>query len=1095
MFTRYKIIRSFKELKQLVEACLKTGYASVDFETNGKGIYTDEFKPTILSVTFQVGSGCSIPLQHFDESLEWMQDGVWLDWLLYFGRNVIENPKVVKIAWNWKFDNQIFQKYHIYSRGTVIDGMLAKYLLNEERPNGLKDMVRRYLPEFADYEKYDKFETISWDKKPLEPLCKYGCMDTDFTFRLAMFLEKKLIDKGFYNLYRNLIMPASKVLQEAESNGLPFDIELNSELTEKYATLIKEVTSNLRNLKVIRRYEKKLLSDRISNYIDKLNEEIAQLSDDPSKARSIKTREAKISRVLAGEYVTKDEKKLVEPINFNSQKQMVDLLYNSKKGFKFPILEYTRDAKTKNPSDNPSTSSDTLEKLIPDDKTGFIKNLLDLRGLDKMNSTYILGLRELVQSDNRVHPTFLIHGTVSGRLSSRNPNGQNIPKVMVNPDIKRQFITPPGKLFLTYDYSQAELRILAHLAKEDTMLEWFRTGKDIHLASACKKYHEDYDSILPIYEDEQHELYPLWKKRRKQAKTINFGIVYEQSAKKLAESLSTPDEKVSGEEGQVFLDEYFETFPKIKRFMDRQHKFMEKHGYCESLFGRRRRCPKVYSDNYSEYLEALRQCVDEETEALTTDGWKRYDQLYNGQLILTKNCNTGILEWQPIENINIYPDYQGDLYSFEGKTFSALTNGKHRWLCNHDSKPGSKAEFLTTEELYNSKIVRPIHRTGEYNGNSKKVLDDDLVYLLGIILTDGHLRYYRDKTKPRYGKPWYALITQSKEKNIPLIQSAIDKLDNRFTYIHKVYGKKHVWKFNKDFADYLDTIIPNKKLNMSLIHSLTKSQIRLLLDGMILGDGCKHGTRILTSSIEQANLIQVLVVMAGYYSNILINDNRGIHISNKIKRGKIITKNISYLVTIGESKYFHHRSTRGINHIKKLSNQKQLIWCPTVKNGTWVCRRKGKTYITGNSTNMPCQSAASDMALFASIIVYEKVKKGELPPMQEVNTVHDSVYQFIEPRYITPDTIFGIWDICRNPSTKKYFGFEIKDVDMSMDFTVGRTMAEELPYIPGYDYNKMLSPNFDIDEYYAEHRKVKGIQIVDYPKEFKEYFRESWRKR
>lgn len=165
------------------------------------------------------------------------------------------------------------------------------------------------------------------------------------------------------------------------------------------------------------------------------------------------------------------------------------------------------------------------------------------------------------------------------------------------------------------------------------------------------------------------------------------------------------------------------------------------------------------------------------------------------------------------------------------------------------------------------------------------------------------------------------------------------------------------------------------------------------------------------------------------------------------------------------------------------------------KNGTWVCRRKGKTYITGNSTNMPCQSAASDMALFASIIVYEKVKKGELPPMQEVNTVHDSVYQFIEPRYITPDTIFGIWDICRNPSTKKYFGFEIKDVDMSMDFTVGRTMAEELPYIPGYDYNKMLSPNFDIDEYYAEHRKVKGIQIVDYPKEFKEYFRESWGKR
>ena len=1091
MFTRYKIIRSFKELKQLVEACLNTGYASVDFETNAEGIYKDTFKPTILSVSFQVGSGCSIPLQHFDESVKEIP---WLKWLQYFGRRVVENPNIVKVAQNFKFDNQIFVKYGIYVRGTVIDTMLAKYLLNEEKPHGLKPMVAKYLPEFADYEKYDKFETIPWDKKPLEPLARYGCMDTDFTLRLALFLEKKLIDKGFYNLYRNLIMPASKVLQDAETNGLPIDLSFNDFLQDKYSKLIQETNDKLRSVRQIKRYQKYSLEQRKQVYIDKLTQEIEELSGDPKKAKSIKNREDKISRILAGEYKTNDEKKLIEPVNFNSTKQMVDLLYLSSKGFKFPIVEYTKDKKNK-PTNNPSTSEDTLIKISDQDKTGFIKSLLDLRGLDKMNSTYIVGLRELVQSDNKVHPTFLISGTTSGRLSSRNPNGQNIPKVMVNPDIKKQFIPPSGKLFLTYDYSQAELRILAHLANEETMLEWFRTGKDIHLASACKKYHEDYDKIIKIYEDEQHELYPLWKKRRKQAKTINFGIVYEQSAHKLAESLSTPEEKVEDSEGQQFLDEYFTTFPKIKKFMDKQHKFMEKHGYCVSLFGRRRRCPKVYSDNFSEYLEALRQCIDEETEALTTDGWRRYDQLYNGQLILTKNCNTGILEWQPIENINIYPDYQGDLYSFEGKTFSALTNGKHRWLCNHDSKPGSKAEFLTTEELYNSKIVRPIHRTGEYNGNRKKVLDDDLVYLLGIILTDGHLRYYRDKTKPRYGKPWYALITQSKEKNIPLIQSAIDKLDNRFTYIHKVYGKKHVWKFNKDFADYLDTIIPNKKLNMSLIHSLTKSQIRLLLDGMILGDGCKHGTRILTSSIEQANLIQVLVVMAGYYSNILINDNRGIHISNKIKRGKIITKNISYLVTIGESKYFHHRSTRGINHIKKLSNQKQLIWCPTVKNGTWVCRRKGKTYITGNSTNMPCQSAASDMALFASIIVWEKVRKGELPPMKEVNTVHDSVYQFIEPKYITPDTIYKVWDICRNPSTKKYFGFEIKDVDMSMDFTVGRTMAEELPYIPGYDYNKMLSKDFDIDEYYAEHRKVKNIPIEKYPKKFKSYFDESWRKR
>lgn len=1090
MKTRYHIIKSYSELEKLVEACLKTGYASVDFETNAEPIYNDTFKPTILSVTFQPGSGISIPLQHFECS-ESHINKTWLKWLTYFGRNVIENPNVVKIAWNWKFDNQVFQRYNIYSRGTVIDGMLAKYLLNEERPNGLKDMVRRFLPEFSDYEKYDSFDSIPWSKKPLKKLCEYGCMDTDFTFRLSIFFESFLIKKGFYNLYRNLIMPASKVLQSAEKNGLPFDVELNVKLREKYNNLIDEYNTKLRSIRTVQRYQNYIIKKRKEDYIETLESEIEELREE-GKDRQVKTREQKLSRIIAGEYTTKAELKLIEEVNFSSQKQMVDLLYNSNHGFKFPVIAYTVD-KHKKPTNNPSTAEDTLIKLKEHDKSGFIDTLLDLRGVQTINSTFIVGLGDLVQSDGGVHPTFLIHGTVSGRLSSRNPNGQNIPKTMVNPDVKLQFIPPKNQLFLSYDYSQAELRILAHLANESTMLEWFRTGKDIHLASACKKYHEDYDEIIKIYQDEQHPEYKLWKKRRKQAKTINFGIVYEQSAAKLAESLSTPEEPVSKEEGQQFLDDYFKTFPKVKKFMEKQHKFMEKHGYCVSLFGRRRRCPKVYSENYGEYLEALRQCVDDKTEALTIDGWKKYNEINVGTLILTKNPITGILEWQPIEKVNIYPDYDGDLYSIEGKTFSALTNGKHRWLCNHNTKPNSKVEFVTTEELYNSKVVIPIHRTGEYLGNKNKILSDDMVFILGIILTDGHIRYYQDKSKPRYGKPWYIVITQSKEKNIPIIQNVVDKIG--YNYNYKVSGKKHVWKFNKDFADYLHNIIPNKELNMELLNFLTKRQIKLLLDGMILGDGCKKGTRIITSSIEQANLIQILIVMAGYYSNILINDNRGVHFSNKVKSGKIVTKNVSYLVTIGKNKHFHHISTRGTNHIKKISNQNKLIWCPTVNNGTWVCRRNGKTYITGNSTNMPCQSAASDMALFASVIVYGKVKKGELPPMKEVNTVHDSVYQFILPKYITPDTIYNIWDICRNPSTKEYFGFSIDDVDMSMDFTIGRNMAEELPYIPGYDYNKLLREDFDIDEYYREYNKFRDIPISDYPKKFKKYFKESWRKR
>lgn len=745
MKTRYHIIKNFNELKELVKSCKKTGYASVDFETNARGLYMDDFRPTILSVSFQAGSGVSIPLLHFDKSVQFLRkDNQWLKWLLYFGRKVIENPDIVKIAWNWKFDNQIFQKYGIYSRGTVIDGMLAKYLLDETRPNDLKSMVRRFLPEFANYEKYDSFGSISWDKKPLEELCRYGCMDTDFTLRLGIFFESKLIYKNFYNLYRNLLMSASRVLQSAEKFGLPFDKELNGKLIKKYADQIETYETNLRSIRQVRIYEKYTLKKRKEDYINSLYEEIDNLREQEKKegknvSRSIKNKEDKISRLMAGEFSTKSEMKLLEPINFKSQKQMVDFLFLSKKGLKLPIIEYTKDPKTKKETTNPSTSENVLLKLKEYDNTGFINNLLDLRGIQTINSTFIVGLGELVQDDGCVHPTFLLHGTTSGRLSSRNPNGQNIPKTMVNPDVKLQFITPKGKLFLTYDYSQAELRILAHLAKEKTMLEWFKTGKDIHLASACKKYHEDYDKIIKIYSDELHPEYKLWKKRRKQAKTINFGIVYEQSAPKLAESLSTPEESVSINEAQEFLEDYFKTFPRIKKYMEKQHSYMESHGYCVSLFGRKRRCPQVYSENYGEYLEALRQ-----------------------------------------------------------------------------------------------------------------------------------------------------------------------------------------------------------------------------------------------------------------------------------------------------------------------------------------------------STNMPCQSAASDMALFASIMVYEDVKKGKLPPMIEVDTVHDSVYQFIEPKYITPDTIYKIWDICRNPSTKKYFGFSIDDVDMSMNFTIGRNMAEELPYNPEYDYNKMLLPDFNSDDYYIQYNNVRKKYLDKY---------------
>lgn len=748
MESRYDIIKSFSQVKRLVKACLKTGIASVDFETNAEGIYNKTFKPTILSVTFQVGSGVSIPLCHHE-----YENPHWKRWLKYFGRKVVENPNVTKVGWNLKFDLQIFELYGIYVRGTVLDGMLMKYLLNEEKPNDLKSMVRRYLPEHGDYEKAEKFDKIPWDKKPLEPLCKYGCQDTDYTLRLAMFFESKLIEIGMYPLFRHLIMPASRVLQHAEKTGLYLDRKFNQELLESYKPKIEQATSNCLNLPLVKKFSRWLVQERISKYLASIESELEDLYyHNPKDARKIASREQKISNIRAGVFTTKKELELTREVNLGSTIDLPLLLY-SEKGFKFPIIKYTKDKKTNRDTDKPSTDEDTLVELRltvknPENpKAIFLDNLLELRGLKKMYTTYIEGWHDKVQDDDRIHGQFKIIGTTSGRLSSSEPNLQQIPKTSVDANIKKQLVAPKGKLYMALDYSQAELRIMAHLSGDETYLEAFAKGQDPHLAIAANKYGVSYEEANKAYSDEQHPDYKLWKNRRKQAKQICFGIIYGIQKKLLAVKLSDPKAGiiVTPDEAQQQLNEFFQEHPKIKKFMINQEKVLIKHGYIKSLFGRKRRLPQVYSDNEQEAAYAVRLSV-----------------------------------------------------------------------------------------------------------------------------------------------------------------------------------------------------------------------------------------------------------------------------------------------------------------------------------------------------NMPCQSAASDMNLFASILNYWKMRQGKLPFMQETCNVHDATYYLVSPEYINTWVVYEIWETCRNPNTKEYFNFQIDDVSMSMDFVIGRSMAEELPFIPGYDYRKMLEPDFNPDEYLEEHRKFKGIEIEDYPKLYPE---------
>lgn len=744
METRYTIIKNKRELKKLIACCKATGYACCDYETNAEPIYNKGFKPTILSVSWMPGFGASIPLDHF-ETKDYTSPGWnWKKMLRKFGEEVIENYEITKVAWNWKFDDQINQKYQIFYRGTCLDGMLAKYLLNEEKPNDLKSMVRRYLPEYGNYEKQDAFDKIPWDKKELDPLCHYGCQDTDYTLRLMIFFEKKLIDLGLYSTFRNLIMSASRVLTSVEKNGLYLDREFNNQLLETYKPKIDAARQAIYDLPRVKKFEKKYNQEKVDKYIQSIESELEELDyNDPKDKRKIASREQKISNIKAGIFTTKKEQELIRPINLGSSVDLPALMY-SEEGFHFEVIKNNESGKL-------STDEETLTNLRltvkkPDSpKAIFLDRLLELRGLEKMYKTYIKGWNEKVQDDDRLHGRFLIHGTTSGRLSSAEPNAQQIPKTSVDPNIKLQLKAPKGTLYIASDFSQAELRIMAHLSGDETYLNAFNSGQDPHLAIAATKYHIPYEEALKIYEDENHPEHKIWKVRRKQAKQIAFGLIYGIGAKLLAVKLSDPKSGiiVTPEEAQKEMDIFFGQHPKLKTFLKKQEKFLRKNGHLVSLFGRKRRLPQIYSNDKGEEAYALRLAL-----------------------------------------------------------------------------------------------------------------------------------------------------------------------------------------------------------------------------------------------------------------------------------------------------------------------------------------------------NFPCQSAASDMCLFGSILIYYLMRQGKLPSTKSVCLVHDANYQITKPENINIWSIYEMWQIYRNPLTKPYFGFQIDDVTMDMEFVIGRSMAEELPFIPGYDYKKMLEPDFSVEEYMEEHKKYKHIPISEYKKRF-----------
>ena len=317
-----------------------------------------------------------------------------------------------------------------------------------------------------------------------------------------------------------------------------------------------------------------------------------------------------------------------EKFNISSPKQVGDILFG-----KMKLVDKPKKTRT----GQFVTSEDVLQQLRS--KAPIVANILDYRGLKKLLGTYVDALPKLINPrTGHIHTSFNQTITATGRLSSSDPNLQNIPvRDDDGKEIRKCFIPEPGCLFFSADYSQIELRIMAHLSGDENMIEAFREGFDIHRATAAKIWHESMDDVTDA--------------QRKKAKQANFGIIYGITTYGLAQRMEIPNN-----EARQLIDDYFKTFPKVHAYMEKAKEEARQKGYAETLFGRRRYLPDINSHNGTVRGFAERNAINAPIQGSEADIIKvamiRIWRRFKAEGIRSKM----ILQVHDELNFSVYPD-------------------------------------------------------------------------------------------------------------------------------------------------------------------------------------------------------------------------------------------------------------------------------------------------------------------------------------------------------------------------------------------------------------------------------------------------------
>ncbi len=539
MGSGYELVDDEAKLDAWIARAYAARVIAVDTETNS----LDAMRAELVGISMATapGQACYIPLRHkgSDDLMgPSAPQQVSVEAAIAKLKHLLEDPRILKIGHNIKYDSLIFQHEGI-EIAPIDDTMLMSYVLDAGKGggHGMDDLAVKMFEhntiKFKDICGTGK-SAITFDYAPLDKAVDYAAEDADITLRMWRRLAPRIAKERATTIYQTIERPLVPVLCAMEREGIKVDRALLQQLSGEFAQGAEVLEQQC--------YE------------------------------------------LAG-----------ETFNLGSPKQLGHILFE-KMG-----LEGGKKTKT----GAYATSADVLEELAAKGHE-LPSKIVEWRQLTKLKSTYTDALQEQIDPiTGRVHTSYAMAIASTGRLSSTDPNLQNIPvRTEEGRKIRAAFIAEPGHKLVSIDYSQIELRIVAHMAGEEALIAAFQNGEDIHAATASQMFDVPLEGMDPMV--------------RRQAKAINFGVIYGISAYGLANNLGIPQS-----DAKAFINSYFERFPGIKTYMESMKKLGGEQGYVTTLFGRKMALPYIKDKNFARRGFAERQAINAPIQGSAADIIKR----------------------------------------------------------------------------------------------------------------------------------------------------------------------------------------------------------------------------------------------------------------------------------------------------------------------------------------------------------------------------------------------------------------------------------------------------------------------------------------